>query len=100
MRLFVLGLLAASLSACAAQPYPMVWRRVDGGRLDARFGADETQCRGEAAQAAAASPGPAYPSTYSIIAAHNQRENTLDAVMQGCMSKRGYKWVQWEPISH
>jgi hypothetical protein len=55
------------------------------------------QCRSEAAQAAAGSPAPLIPSMYSIVAAKQQRDETLDAVMQGCMSKRGYASVVAAP---
>jgi hypothetical protein len=72
----------------------MIWQPIGGGPLGAKFESDQVQCRGEAAQAAAASPGAAFPSTYAIVSAHNQRQDTLDAVMQGCMSKRGYAWVR------
>jgi hypothetical protein len=82
------------LGACASRP-TMVWERVDGSpkRDPAELHKAVTECRGDAAQAAAASPAPAIPSTYAIVAARNQREETLDAVMQGCMSKRGWALV-------
>lgn len=92
MRLFMAAAVTAALAGCATQPQ-MTWKRADGGPPDAAFQPAYTQCRGEAAQAAAGSPAPAIPSTYGIVAAHRQREETLDAVMQGCMSKRGYVWT-------
>jgi hypothetical protein len=45
------------------------------------------------AQAAAASPAPVIPHVYALAIAKQQREETLDAVMQACMSKCGYLWV-------
>jgi len=86
-------IMAAAVGGCATQP-PMTWQRMGGGPLGPEFDIAVVQCKGEAAQAAAGSPGPAFPSTYAIVAAHNQRQETLDAVMQGCMSKRGYAWVR------
>jgi hypothetical protein len=81
------------LCGCATQPQ-MMWVRVDNRPDSGQINTAIVQCKGEAAQAAAGTPGPAFPSTYAIVAAHNQRQDTLDMVMQACMSKRGYAWVQ------
>lgn len=92
MRSLITFFLFLSVAACVSAP-PMTWQRIDGRPVDGAINQATVECRGEAAQAAAASPAPMIPSTYAIVAAHNQRQDTLDAVMQGCMSKRGYAWV-------
>jgi hypothetical protein len=67
---------------------------MDGGPLDAGFQPAFLQCRGEAAQAAANSPAPVIPNMYAVMAAQQQRNETLALVMTGCMSKRGYVLVE------
>ena len=92
MPSFIALFLSLWVAGCATAP-PMTWQRIDWRPVDGKINQAIVECRGEAAQAAAGSPSPAIPSTYAIVAAHNQRQDTLDAVMQGCMSKRGYAWV-------
>jgi hypothetical protein len=67
---------------------------MDGTPLDSGFQTAHIQCRGEAAQAAANSPAPVIPNMYAIALAQRQRNDTLDAVTQACMAKRGYVFVQ------
>ena len=89
MRSLIAPIALIAMSGCATAP-ALTWQRIDGHQIDDGVQRAVVECRGEAAQAAAGSPAPAFPSTYAIVAAHNQRQDTLDAVMQGCMSKRGY----------
>jgi hypothetical protein len=93
---FVAVFAVAALVGCTTQPR-MTWQRIDGRPMDETLHTAMVQCRSEAAQAAAGSPAPVIPSMYGIVAAKQQRDETLDAVMQGCMSKRGYAWVVAAP---
>lgn len=83
---------------CATQPQ-MVWMRLDGKPASGdpaqvqQFQLAQIQCRGEAATVTANAPQPAYPSIYLLAAAQGQRNQTIDAVMQACMSKAGYVWT-------
>lgn len=66
---------------------------MDGAPLDPGFQPAFLQCRGEAAQSAANSPAPVIPNMYTVMAAQQQRNETLVMVLTGCMSKRGYVLV-------
>jgi hypothetical protein len=88
--------LALAASACATAPAThSEWRGVNGWPVNpAEYQKAFVECRGDAAAVAANSPQPAVPNIYLLAAAQGQRNQTLDAVMQGCMSKRGYVFVQ------
>ena len=92
MRSFLTILALAALAGCVTQPQ-LMWSRMDGKAEDGSFQTAHVQCRGEAAQAAANSPAPVIPHVYALAAAKRQRDDTLDAVMEACMSKRGYALV-------
>lgn len=59
----VIAALAALVGGCAAAQPRMMWARTDGKPTSADIDTAIVQCRGEAAQAAAGNPGPAFPST-------------------------------------
>lgn len=82
------------LGACAPTVHAE-WHRLDGmpptqPDLQQSF----LTCRGQAAATAANSPQAVYPNIYLLAAAQNQRNQTMDDVMQGCMSQHGYVLVQ------
>jgi hypothetical protein len=85
---------------CERAP-PMSWQRMDGRPADpATFQPVFLQCKGDAYDAYAAAtnaPGAVYPNIYLLAAAERNRNQTLDAVMQGCMSKAGYVWATAKP---
>jgi hypothetical protein len=89
MRWLLVIFASTALAGCATGPQ-LMWTRMDGKAEDGSFQAAHIECRGEAAQTAANSPAPVIPHVYALAAAKRQRDETLDAVMQACMSKRGY----------
>lgn len=82
------------LSGCATAPkYTLT--RPDGRVIQPQQAQlDSAQCRGQAAATAANSPQPVYPNLYLMAAAQEQRNQTLDSVMGGCMAQKGYLYVR------
>ena len=75
----------------------MAWMRSDGRPIGAdqvQFRQSQVECKGTAAAAAAGSPQAAAPNLTMVALAERQRRDTMDSVMQACMSQRGYFWVQ------
>jgi len=62
----------------------MAWQRLDGRPVDhAAFQPVFLQCKGDAYAVAAN----AYPNVYLLAAAEGNRNQTREAVMEGCMGK-------------
>ena len=95
----VAGLCAASLTACAPPPPPMVWVRADGQRigghpaLEQKVELDKTICNGET-QKANMSAVPVYTTgVLSAIAIQQQRQGMANDIGKGCMAEKGYVYV-------
>jgi len=80
-----------TVSACATAPTTHAeWHRGDGRPVEPMaFQRSFLECRGQAAAAATNSPTPKL-----LGAATGQRNETVNAVLSGCMSQRGYVLVQ------
>lgn len=73
----------------------MAWQRSDGQpAVQSDFQQSQQECRGQAETAAANSPEANYPYINLLAVAKGQGNQTLEAAMQSCMSKRGYVSVQ------
>lgn len=91
---FVVVLMGAVMSACAPTAR-MEWQRIDGlPPAQSDFQQALQECRGQAETAAANSPEANYPYINLLAVAKGQGNQTLEAAMQSCMSKRGYVSVQ------
>ena len=87
----IVWLLLLAIGGCAHAPPPMTWQRMDGQSLDpVAFQPIYLQCKGDAFASAANAPAAAVPNIYLVATAEGNRNQTRDAVMQGCMSKSGY----------
>lgn len=72
-------------------PPPMAYYRIDGKPIDqVSLVQSQTQCKGDAYQAAANAPAAAIPSIYAVAIAQRNQQDTRDAVMLACMSRAGY----------
>lgn len=85
--------MALLCGGCVTQPQgpPMAYYRVNGEPVDpAGLDMATTQCKGDAYQAAANTPGAAYPNIYLVASAKKNQDDTRAAVMLACMSRAGY----------
>jgi hypothetical protein len=93
-------ILVLALGGCVHPAPPMSWQRMDGQPVDpVAFQPAYLQCRGDAYAAATNAPAAAMPNIYLLAAAEGNRDQTREAVMQGCMSKSGYVFAP-APGSH
>lgn len=73
----------------------MQWQRSDGQPpVQSDFQQSLQECRAQAETVAANSPEANYPYINVLALAKGEGNQTLDAAMQSCMSKRGYVSVQ------